>query len=71
MKLKVGELYTCPNSGLIVEIAKIRYVDPNGVYCKVGIRYYVNPSQRLFTYERSVKLIYKNIQHWYRYQEAA
>lgn len=64
MKPKPGPYYTCPNSGLVIQISRIRYANED--YTKANIRYFCKASGRLLTEERNVKLIHKNIQHWYR-----
>lgn len=66
MRLFLGAEYTCANSGLVVQIARIRYVDPDKKYTKVNLRYFIRASGRLLLEERNVKLIHNNIQHWER-----
>lgn len=59
---KLGYSYTCPNSGMIVQIAKIRFIHPD--YMKVWIKYFNRASRNFMCEERNVKLVLKNIQHW-------
>lgn len=63
VRLRPGPYYTCPNSGLVVQIARIKYACEE--YTKAHIRYF-STGGRLISEERNVKLIHKRIQHWYR-----
>lgn len=63
MKPILGATYTCPNSSMIVEIAKIRYRGDG--YTKVWLRYFTK-SGIFLTEERNVKLVHERIKHWER-----
>ncbi len=56
--------YTCSNSGLIVEIIRIRYRGEG--YTKAWLRYFLRASGTFFREEKNVRLEHSQIQHWER-----